>query len=109
MDVERRHFRQSVIVEDLVEGSLVIAAEKNIVMRDLRIFLIHTPIEHDGGAGVEFFVELLCFGAVGQQLIVDVRQVCIADKNIGSEGCGHLQFTPTTLVSFTCIFFTGAL
>ncbi len=48
MDIKAWLFRQGVIFEDLIKGGFVVAAEKNIVMRDLRILLVHAPIEHDG-------------------------------------------------------------
>ena len=84
MDVEGWYIRQGVIVEDLVERGLVIAAEKHIMMRDLWILLVHAPVEHDRRAGVKFVFELAGFLIFGEQFLIDIRKVCIADENIRS-------------------------
>ena len=77
--------RECVIVEDLVERGFVIAAKENVVMSDLLVFFVHAPIEHDGGAGVQFFIEFLRFSFVGQKFLVDVRQVCVANEDISRQ------------------------
>ena len=54
VDVERWLVGQAVILEDLVEGGLVFAAEEDVMMRDLWIFLIHTSVEHDRNGRIYF-------------------------------------------------------
>src|ERR1051325_5790903 len=88
VDIKRWYVRQGVLVEDLVERGLVIPAQKNVVMRDLWIFLVHAPVEHDCGTGVEFVFKLFCLFIFWKQLFVDIRKISVPHKDICNE------FTP---------------
>ena len=79
------------VVEDLVEGSLVIAGQEDIVVTDLRVLLVHAPVKHDRGAGIELFVQFFGRDRIGQQFLVDIRQVCVSDEDIGFERFPVLQ------------------
>ena len=92
MDIKRWHIWQGVVVEDLVKRSFVVAAQEDIVMRDLREFLIHAPVEHDGGTGIKFVIELLRLFCIRQKFIVNIREICVADKNIRTKLAAVLKF-----------------
>ena len=63
------------------------------MVADLRIFLVHAPVEHDRGAGVELVVQLLCFVVFGEQFLVNIGKVRIANEYICSELAAILSKT----------------
>src|ERR1044071_4042760 len=66
MDIKRWYIRQGMIVENLIERGFVISAQEYVMMRDLRVLLVYTPIEHDRGTGIKLFIQLPCFLILGK-------------------------------------------
>jgi len=56
---------QVMIYKYLIKRGFIVAAQKDIVMGDLWVFFINTPVEHDGRAGVQLIVQFFRFNRIG--------------------------------------------
>src|SRR5687767_15747963 len=61
-------------------------------MGNLWIFLIYTPVEHDGGTSIKFIFEFLCFFCIRQKLFVYIGKVRITNDNISEEWVSIFQY-----------------
>ena len=82
---------QGALPEDRLKAALVVGGQVDIVGAKLRVHTVNAPVEHDGRAGVELVLELFRFTVFGEQLLVDIRKVCIPDEDITYEYASILQ------------------
>ncbi len=74
---------QRVITEDPVERGSIVACQEHIVGTDLRIRLVHAPVEHQCRAGVLQLPQAVRLPLIVQKLAIDVREVGVSDDHVG--------------------------
>ena len=93
MDVETGLFWQRLVVKDTIKAGLVVAGKKDIVVSQLWVDGVHTPVEHDGRAGELLVHHSLGQTWVGQQLVVHIGEISVGDDDVVE----HLNETVSTL------------